>query len=80
MLTSSSEGCDRDGLFAAILFTAAAMVMGSRSGEERELCGAGRMNSGGSSAVNDKFLFWGLCGCRIIGEGSLIQLYLAGIS
>lgn len=26
MLTSSSEGCDRDGLFAAILFTAAAMV------------------------------------------------------
>ena len=25
-LTSSSEGCDRDGLFAAILFTAAAMV------------------------------------------------------
>lgn len=26
MLTSSSEGCDRDGLFAAILFTAAAMI------------------------------------------------------
>lgn len=26
MLTSSSEGWDRDGLFAVILFTAAAMV------------------------------------------------------
>ncbi len=77
MLTSSSDGCDRDGLFAAILFTAAAMVMEGRSSEERGIvrCGEnGRWLWQWCQTTN--FWFGGLCGCRIIGEGSLSKFYL----